>query len=204
VFVRPPVHHFNLLAQRYDRLFRRPVDDPLPRLVEAHKGDCILDAGGGTGRNALALRKAGAWIVVCDYSLGMLRRALERDLPAVLADVTRLPFAAGVFDRTLVVDAFHHFVDPNPVVAQALATGELLRTLKNGGRLVLEEPNTRRWQARLIAAAERILLMRSRFSVPGILVSLVEGQGVRCVLWEEHGISVDLVFEKARAGDDRE
>jgi ubiquinone/menaquinone biosynthesis C-methylase UbiE len=201
--MRLPVNHFNLLAHRYDRLFRRPLDDPLPRLVEAHKGDCILDAGGGTGRNALALKEAGAWMIVCDYSLGMLRRALERDLSAVLADVTRLPFAAGVFDRTLVVDAFHHFVDPNPVVAQALATGELLRTLKDGGRLVLEEPNTSRWQARLIAAAERILLMRSRFLAPEILVSHVEGQGVRCVLRAERGFSVDLVFEKATLSDDR-
>jgi ubiquinone/menaquinone biosynthesis C-methylase UbiE len=197
----PPVNHFNLLAHRYDRLFRRPIDDPLPRLVEAHEGDCILDAGGGTGRNALALKDAGAWMVVCDYSLGMLRYALERDLPAVLADVTHLPFAAGVFDRTLVVDALHHFVDPNPEVAQGLATGELLRTLKNGGRLVLEEPNLRRWQTRLIAAAERILLMRSRFLAPEILVSLMEGQGVQCLLREEHGFSVDLVFEKTGVGD---
>jgi len=202
--MRRPVNHFNLLAHRYDRLFRRPVDDPLPRLMEARQGDCILDAGGGTGRNALTLKEAGARMVVCDYSIGMLRSALERDLSAVLADVTRLPFASGVFDRTLVVDAFHHFVGPNPEIAQTLATGELLRTLKYGGRLVLEEPNTRRWQARLIAAAERILLMRSRFLAPEILVSRIEGPGVRCVLREEYGFSVDLVFEKAALSGDRE
>jgi ubiquinone/menaquinone biosynthesis C-methylase UbiE len=200
--MRLPVNHFNLLAHRYDRLFRRPIDDPLPRLVGAHQGHCILDAGGGTGRNALSLKETGAWMVVCDYSIGMLRRALERDVPAVLADVTRLPFASGVFDRALVVDAFHHFVHPNPEVAQTLATGELLRTLKNAGRLVLEEPNTRRWQARLTAAAEHLLLMRSRFLSSEILVSRFEGEGVRCVLQEEHGFSVDLVFEKAALSGD--
>ena len=200
--MRLPVNHFNLLAPRYDRLFRRPVDDPLPRLVQARQGDHVLDAGGGTGRNALALRETGAWIVVCDRSFGMLRRGLERNLPAVLADVTRLPFASGVFDRALVVDAFHHFVDPDPETAQGRATGELLRTLKKGGRLVLEEPNARRWQARLIAAAEHLLLMHSRFLTPEILVRRVEGQGVRCVLQEEHGFSVDLVFEKAALSGD--
>jgi demethylmenaquinone methyltransferase/2-methoxy-6-polyprenyl-1,4-benzoquinol methylase len=172
--------------------------------MAANQGDRILDAGGGTGRNALTLRETGARIVVCDYSFGMLRRATERDLPAVLADVTRLPFATGTFNRTLVVDAFHHFVDPSPEIAQTLATGELLRTLRAGGRLFLEEPNTRRWQAKLIAAVEHLLLMRSRFLAPEILVGRLEGSGVRCVLREEHGFSVDLVFEKAALSDECE
>ena len=127
--MRLPIHHFDLIAHRYDRLINRPTDDPLPGLIDARQGQLILDVGGGTGRNALPLRGAGASVVVCDASPGMLRRALERQLPGVLADVAHLPFAAGIFDRLLVVDAFHHFVEPDPETAQTLAISELLRIL---------------------------------------------------------------------------
>jgi len=197
--MRLSIKHFDLVAHRYDRLFKRPDEDPLPRLADARPGDIVLDVGGGTGRNALALSGDGARVFVCDSSMGMLRRALERKLPVVLADVTQLPFGAEVFDRALVVDAYHHFVNPNPELAQTLAMEELMRILKHDGRLVLEEPNTRKWQARLIAAGERILLMGSRFLPPEILVSRASEQGGRCVLWEEHGFSVGLVFEKVVA-----
>ena len=195
--MRFAISHFDLIAHRYDRLFRRPADDPLPRLVDAHPGDCILDVGGGTGRNAYLLASEGARVVVCDLSMGMVRHALGRGLPAVLADVTHLPFGAGVFDRTLVVDAFHHFVDPSPDIAQSMAIVELVRVLKYGGRLVLEELDPKRWSTRLIAAAERVLLMGSRFLLPEVLVSRVTTEGCRNLLCEEHGFSVDLVFEKA-------
>ena len=141
-------------------------------------------------------------MVVCDASLGMVRRAFERQLPGVLADVAHLPFAAGVFDRVLVVDAYHHFVEPDPDTAQTLAISELLRILNRGGRLVIEEPNTNRWQTRLIAAVEAVLLMGSRFVAPEILITGVVRQGGRCILREEHGFSVDLIFEKAALGEE--
>lgn len=194
--MRFAVNHFDLIAHRYDSLFRRPSDDPLPRLIDAHQGDLILDVGGGTGRNALLLAREGARVVVSDLSMGMVRHALGRGLPAVLADVTHLPFGAGVFDRALVVDAYHHFVNPSPDAAQSLAIVELLRVLKYGGRLVVEEPNPKKWQTWLIAAAERVLLMGSRFLAPEILTRRITSEGGRCVLCEEHGFSVDLVFEK--------
>jgi len=200
--MRLPIHHFDLLAHRYDCLFSRPADDPLPRLMDVRQGQHILDVGGGTGRNALALRDAGASVIVCDVSLGMMRRATERELPGVLADVAHLPFGAGVFDQVLVVDAYHHFVEPDPEIAQTLAVSELLRVLNHGGRLVIEEPNSNRWQARLIAAAESILLMGSRFVSPENLITRVTRQGGRLILRDEHGFSVDLIFEKPALGEE--
>jgi demethylmenaquinone methyltransferase/2-methoxy-6-polyprenyl-1,4-benzoquinol methylase len=195
--MRFSINHFDLVAHRYDRLFARPDDDPLPRLVDARPASRVLDVGGGTGRNAQALQRTGARVVVCDISLGMLRRASARGLPSVLADVTHLPFAAGVFDRALVVDAYHHFVDPSPNFAQNRANEELLRILKHGGRLVIEELDPKRWQTRAIAAVERLLLMGSRFLSPETLVSCLEAKGARHLRCEHHQFSVDLVFEKA-------
>jgi SAM-dependent methyltransferase len=190
------VLQFDLLARNYDRLFKRPVDDPLPGLVNASPGVSVLDVGGGTGWNARLLQDAGAWVVVCDSSLRMLRKAAERDLTVVRADVAHLPFAAGVFDRALVVDAFHHFVDPLPAVCQAQAVPELLRILKQEGLLVLEEPDIGKWQTRLIAVAERVLMMRSHFLPPQALVEGIEREGGLCVKRHEHGFSVGLVFRK--------
>jgi ubiquinone/menaquinone biosynthesis C-methylase UbiE len=187
---------FDLLARTYDRLFKRPVDDPLPGLVDVRPGVSVLDVGGGTGRNARALQDAGAWVVVCDSSLKMLQEAADRDLPVVRGDVAHLPFAAGAFDRVLVVDAFHHFVDPLPAVCQAQAIPELLRILKRAGLLVLEEPDIRKWQTRLIAAAEQVLMMRSSFLPPQALVEGIERKGGLCVKRQEHGFSVELVFHK--------
>jgi SAM-dependent methyltransferase len=174
----------------------------LLRLVAAQAGTSILDVGGGTGRNAQMFRDGGAWVIVCDSSLEMLRRALARELPVVCADVTRLPFVSDAFERALVVDAFHHFVDPSPEVAQNQAVIELLRILMEEGRLILEEPNTRRWQARVIAAMEWSLLMGSRFLSPEILVNRVEREGGRCVQLVEYGFSMGVVFRKAPKGDE--
>jgi ubiquinone/menaquinone biosynthesis C-methylase UbiE len=168
--------------------------------VVAQVGTSILDVGGGTGRNAQMFRDAGAWVVVCDSSLEMLRCALARDLPVVCADAARLPFASGAFERASVVDAFHHFVDPSPEVAQTRAVVELLRILIEGGQLILEELDTRHWQVRLIAAIEWSLLMGSRFLSPEILVDRVESEGGRCERLVKYGLCVGLVFRKVTEG----
>ena len=58
----------------------------------------ILDAGSGPGRdaNALGARYRGAQIIAVDYALAMLprpRRWFKRHVPAVCADIARLPLA---------------------------------------------------------------------------------------------------------------
>jgi len=77
----------------------------------------------------------------------------------------------------LVVDAFHHFGD------HQMAARELLRVLRPGGRLVIEEPDIRRWPVKLIALGERLLLMRSR---------LFDAEALRR-LFEEAGGLVEVV-----------
>jgi demethylmenaquinone methyltransferase/2-methoxy-6-polyprenyl-1,4-benzoquinol methylase len=141
--MRLPLNHFDLIARWYDRLLHRPADDCLPDLVAAQPGSLVLDIGGGTGRHAATIQAAGATVIVCDSSPGMARQALEKGLPVVLCDVTRLPFPSGVADRSLVVDAFHHFVMPTPQAAQPAAAAELARILAVRGQLVVEEPDVR-------------------------------------------------------------
>jgi len=197
--MRLPFDHFNLIARYYDRLIGRPEYDALSELLEAGPGQIVLDVGGGTGRNGIGLLAVGARAIVCDRSPEMLRQARAKGLPAVLADVGRLPFAAASVGRVLVVDAFHHFVDPTPEAAQASAVSELLRVLQPAGRLVVEEPDIRRAGVKLIALMERLLLMGSRFLAPDRLMAAFEAAGAATVTVNDDGFSAQMVFTRGPA-----
>lgn len=157
---RPPFDHFRFIAPFYDHVFDVDgADGAALRTALALPADgLLLDAGGGTGRVSAQLQDDTAGVVVVDVSRGMLGQAREKNgLKPALGQVEALPFAGGKFERILIVDAFHHFYHHEESVA------ELWRVLAPGGRLVILEPNIERWQVRLIALAETLLLMRSHF-----------------------------------------
>lgn len=166
---RPPFDHFRFVAPIYDRVFTADGSDhaALREALALPAEGLLLDAGGGTGRVSAHLRSYTGGVVVVDVSRGMLAQAREKNalLPA-LGQVERLPFADGQFARILIVDAFHHFFH------HAEAVEDLWRVLAPGGRLVILEPNIARWPVRLIALAETLLLMRSRFYTAAQLTAM--------------------------------
>jgi demethylmenaquinone methyltransferase/2-methoxy-6-polyprenyl-1,4-benzoquinol methylase len=162
----PFLDHFTLVSPYYDRLFPVLNAERLRELLQLPAAGRVLDLGGGTGQVAQALRGFVDEIVVLDESVGMLRQARLKGLPAVRGEAERLPFAQGAFARILVVDTFHHLRD------QRQAAAELLRVLAPGGRLVIEEGDVERPPVRLIALAEKLALMRSvsrRIHLPPLL-----------------------------------
>jgi len=158
--------HFDLLAPLYDRLIRPADPARLRDLLDLPHSDppapgWMLDAGGGTGRVAAQICPHVQHLVISDLSQPMLHQAgLKGCVLPAQARVERLPFRDGLFDRILVVDAFHHFGD------QTGAIKELARVLAPGGRLVIEEPDIRRLAVKLIALGEALLMMDSRFRTP--------------------------------------
>jgi demethylmenaquinone methyltransferase/2-methoxy-6-polyprenyl-1,4-benzoquinol methylase len=158
--------HFNFLAPFYDQVIRFSRLEQMLKVLELPHTGTLLDAGGGTGRVAEALRPHVGSIIVADISRGMLAQARQKNLAAASAETERLPFPDGAFDRVLMVDALHH------VVNQAATVRELFRVLKPGGRLVVEEPDVRTFAVKLIAVAEKIALMRSRFLDPNQIAAL--------------------------------
>jgi demethylmenaquinone methyltransferase/2-methoxy-6-polyprenyl-1,4-benzoquinol methylase len=152
--------HFDLLARLYDRVIPFTRLDQMLRMLDLPHSGSLLDAGGGTGRVAEALRPHVGWVVVADVSYEMLGQARQKDLSTASASTEALPFPDATFDRVLMVDALHH------VSNQAETVHELYRVLKVGGRLVIEEPDVRRFAVKLIAVAEKLVLMRSHFLAP--------------------------------------
>jgi ubiquinone/menaquinone biosynthesis C-methylase UbiE len=168
-----PFDHFDFIAPLYNRAGEYSSLDVMMDAANLPTSGFLLDAGGGTGRVAAALRDQAADIVVADVSLGMLRFAASKPgLQAAAAQTEHLPFPGEFFDRVIMVDAFHH------VIHQADTARELFRVLKPGGRIVIEEPDIRSFSVRLIALAEKMLLMRSHFLAPNQIAALFDSARV--------------------------
>jgi len=133
---------FDTVARRYDltndvlslgqdRRWRKRV----LRAVAPRRGDVILDLAAGTGTSSAPFAAAGATVVPCDFSLGMLKvgREARPDLPFVAGDGMRLPFADATFDAVTISFGLRNIHDPEAGLA------ELLRVTKPGGRLVVCE-----------------------------------------------------------------
>jgi ubiquinone/menaquinone biosynthesis C-methylase UbiE len=150
--------HFGIVAPFYDFFLGRRFPRDLARLLKLPAEGLLLDAGGGTGRVSVHFRLLAQRIVVNDISYPMLFQAKRKgDLFPVQSYVERLPFGDNVFDRIIVVDAFHHFDD------QEQAISNLIRVLKPGGRMVIEEPDINLFVIKIIAIMEKILKMQSTF-----------------------------------------
>ena len=73
------------------------------------RGNIILDAGCGTGRDAGTLRRLGLSVVGVDFSSGMLDVARRNGLREVVqADLRALPFGKAQFDGVWANASLHH------------------------------------------------------------------------------------------------
>lgn len=166
----PHFDHFDFAASFYERTPPAPLSAVLTELLDVFPGARILDAGGGTGRLAQVLARDGARLTVADFSHGMLRVAARKGgLAPTRAAVERLPFPDGNFDRVLMVDALHHVYD------QGQSAHEMFRVLRPGGRLVIEEPDIETFTVKLLAVAEKLLLMRSHILNSKRMIALFDG-----------------------------
>ncbi len=186
--------HFGLLAPIYERLIRPRMPERLHHLVALPADGPLLDVGGGTGRVAQFFRREASAVVLVDVSLRMLAQAREKNgLLCVGGTAEGLPFPDGHFARVIIVDALHHVADQDD------ALREMWRVLRPGGRLVIEEPDVRRFVVKLVALAEKLTLMRSHFLSPPRIAALVADFGARPVI-ETEGYAAWVVAEKPEKG----
>jgi demethylmenaquinone methyltransferase/2-methoxy-6-polyprenyl-1,4-benzoquinol methylase len=173
---------FDAVAKRYDvtndvlslgqdRRWRQHVIDA----VAPERGDVVLDLAAGTGTSSQPFADAGATVVPCDFSLGMLRvgKTHRPQLPFTAGDGTSLPFADGVFDAVTISFGLRNIVDP--------LTGlrELRRVTRPGGRLVVCEFSHPTWAPFRTAYVEYLMralppIARAVSSSPDAYVYLAE------------------------------
>ncbi len=191
---KPPFDHFRFIAPYYERLLHGLDVEPLRERLALPATGWLLDAGGGTGRVAQALRDSVDRVVVVDYSVGMLRQAAQKDRLHTVRGVSEwLPFPDDTFARIVVVDAFHHFHEHEQ------AARELWRVLAPGGRLVIEEPNVDKFLVKLIAWGERLLLMRSRFFPPAQMAEMFARLGGHVEVDTDSRLNAWVIVEKRGA-----
>lgn len=153
--------HFSFLAPFYERFISPRVPEKIIELAKLKGKEFLLDAGGGTGRVAQFLADKVTKILVADQSYRMLHEAqAKQKLWEVCSETEDLPLANNTFDRIIMVDALHH------VENKRKTSLELWRVLKQGGRIIIEEPNIRSFGVKMIAFAEKLSFMRSHFSTP--------------------------------------
>ncbi|MEW6402920.1 MAG: class I SAM-dependent methyltransferase [Chloroflexota bacterium] len=166
----PAFDHFDFIAPLYHRVGTYSNLDAMLLYADLPTPGRLLDAGGGTGRVANALRTYAGEVVLADPSRGMLHFAASSPgLRPAAAISEHLPFPDDSFDRIIMVDALHH------VINQSRTAREMWRVLKPGGRIVIEEPDIRVFGVKLIALAEKLLLMRSHFLTPAQIERLFDG-----------------------------
>jgi len=160
-------NHFDFLAPIYDKVIKSANNANLEALLNLPISGDLLDAGGGTGRISNLLKDRASSVFVADLSYPMLRQTIQKKgLLPVCTHSEFLPFPSNYFERIIMVDAFHH------VCNQENTARELWRVLAPDGRIVVEEPNYHKFGVKLVAFAEKIVFMRSRFLLPENIKSL--------------------------------
>ena len=127
---------YDIWAETYDRtpnpIVAMDARQTLP-LLAPKRGERVLDAGCGTGRNLAGIGRAGGDAVGLDFSFGMLRVARRHHphMPLLQADLQApFPFPPGCFDAVLCALIGEHLSDL-PTVFR-----ETYRVLKGGGRFL--------------------------------------------------------------------
>jgi SAM-dependent methyltransferase len=112
----------DVLSLGQDRRWRRRTT----AAVAAQPGERILDLAAGTGTSSAPFEAAGAHVVACDFSLGMLRvgKSARPTLAFTAGDATRLPFADATFDAVTMSFGLRN------VVQYEVALAEMLRVTR--------------------------------------------------------------------------
>ncbi|MFI8518880.1 demethylmenaquinone methyltransferase [Streptomyces sp. NPDC085481] len=127
----------DVLSLGQDRRWRKEV----AKAVDARPAQKVLDLAAGTATSSQPFVRAGAYVVPCDFSLGMLRVGKKNHpwMPFTAGDGTKLPFRDDAFDAVTISFGLRNIQDTDA------ALRELYRVTKPGGRVVICEFSHPTW-----------------------------------------------------------
>ena len=127
----------DVLSLGQDRRWRKEV----AKAVDARPAQKILDLAAGTATSSLPFAQTGAYVVPCDFSLGMLQVGKRKHtwLPFTAGDATRLPFKDDSFDAVTISFGLRNVQDFDAGLR------EMYRVTKPGGRVVICEFSHPTW-----------------------------------------------------------
>ena len=183
------IDHFGIIAPLYEKYGKVEIPDAFITRMGLDPEFSILDVGGGTGRIAQGLIDRVNQIMLVDPSLRMLRFAVRNIGGNCLqANGEQLPYKSNYFDRVIMVDAFHHVFD------QQACIQEMMRVTKPNGKVFIIEPDINRFAVKVIAVAEKLLLMRSHIISGERIAAMAQNPGaVHSIIHEGFNVWVVLI-----------
>lgn len=167
-----------------------PPAAALVAFAAIQRDDAVLDVACGTGVVAVTAARLGARVKALDLAPALLERARMNaglagvEIDFVEGDVEALPYGEHAFD--VVVSQFGHMFGPRPEVA----TAEMLRVLKPGGRIAFST-----WPPELFTG--QMFALISKYLPPPPGVAATPQWGDPQIVRERLGDAVrDLAFER--------
>jgi len=128
--------NYDDVSANYDYSRRAGKDDSalLIKLLDLQYNAHVLEVGCGTGNYLEKLKDKVSFLIGLDGSQKMLVRAKSKSphIKLIRANAEYLPFPDQSFDAIYCIQVLHHISDRHKF------TSEIFRTLKQGGRFVLQ------------------------------------------------------------------
>ncbi|WP_180270730.1 class I SAM-dependent methyltransferase [Sporanaerobium hydrogeniformans] len=158
---------FKYYAGLYDgfmKKFNLDKNDEILKSLGNVEGKKILDIGGGTGTLANLLQLKGAEVTLIDPSLQMVQKAREKNkhirIYAKVLEELEDELQEEYFDYIIIRDALHHMRRVDEVIKLSH------RYLKEKGKILIWEFNSRTLKAKTIYCFERLCFERCHFFTP--------------------------------------
>lgn len=152
----------------------------------------VIDLGGGTGAFSEVITVGSGEVVILEPSRRKVEAGRRRrpSIAFVQGRAERIPFGDRHFDRVMSIMAYHHFQDPDQVLAEAQ------RVLAPGGRVVVCDLDPMAAPGQRASWFERVVLRRRfRFESPAQLARRLERRGLTVRRVDSVGATYILVAD---------